>query len=240
VEELLSLGVKRILNLAIECDDDHGLHLRERFERYIRIPMRDTVEEDNITQGVKEVCEHLDDARLHSAPTFVHCKAGKSRSVTAVMAYLIHANHWTLSRAYTFVLERRKGISPNIGFVSELMTFEEHELGSKSVGVVKKQQSEPDAPDESSGPNYQVALGGRRPQNVRESLPPVFSSHNSFQIIPVTSAEDAASLGDLGQEMEIKDASGRYRHARRAPVDEATLQPMRRVSKAGLESSSYS
>ena len=59
VEELLSLGVKRILNLAIECDDDQGLHLRERFERYIRIPMRDTVEEDNITRGVREVCEVL-------------------------------------------------------------------------------------------------------------------------------------------------------------------------------------
>ena len=59
VEELLSLGVKRILNIAAECDDDHGLHLRERFERYIRIPMRDTVEEDNITRGVRDVCEHL-------------------------------------------------------------------------------------------------------------------------------------------------------------------------------------
>ncbi|KAI0259318.1 hypothetical protein BC834DRAFT_812461, partial [Gloeopeniophorella convolvens] len=54
-----------------------------------------------------------DDASLHSAPTYVHCKVGKSRSVTAVMGYLIHANHWALSRAYTFVLERRRGISPN-------------------------------------------------------------------------------------------------------------------------------
>ena len=59
MDELLSLGVKRILNIAAECDDDHGLHLRERFERYIRIPMRDTVEEDNITRGVREVCEIL-------------------------------------------------------------------------------------------------------------------------------------------------------------------------------------
>ena len=59
VDELLSLGVKRILNIAAECDDDHGLRLRERFERYIRIPMRDTVEEDNITRGVREVCEIL-------------------------------------------------------------------------------------------------------------------------------------------------------------------------------------
>ena len=59
VEELLSLGVKRILNIAFECDDDHDLRLRERFERYVRIPMRDTVEEDNITRGVREVCELL-------------------------------------------------------------------------------------------------------------------------------------------------------------------------------------
>ncbi|EIW56555.1 uncharacterized protein TRAVEDRAFT_151121 [Trametes versicolor FP-101664 SS1] len=256
VDELQSLGVKRILNLAIECDDDQGLNLRERFDRYIRIPMRDTVEEDNITRGVREVCEILDDARLHSSPTYVHCKAGKSRSVTAVMAYLIHANHWTLSRAYSFVLERRKGISPNIGFVSELMTFEEQELGGKSVGVVKMSSSagaepsngDPDGPHNpgaggggggNGGTNYGVALGGRRPQHIRESLPPLFSIPASFAEMSGPPVMDAAQIGDSGQEVEIKDATGRYRHARRAPVDEATLQPMRRVSKAGLESAAY-
>ena len=185
-----------------------------------------------------------DDARLHSAPTYVHCKAGKSRSVTAVIAYLIHANHWTLSRAYAFVTERRKGISPNIGFVSELMTFEEQELGGKSLGVVKEASVSGDAEASSDGQggggmgaNYQVALGGRRPQHVRESLPPLFASQHSFHISSGPAPADP--VGDLGQEMEIKDASGRYRHVRRAPVDEATLQPMRRVSKAGLESAVY-
>lgn len=59
MEELKRLGVKRIMNLAIECDDDKGLRLRERFEKYVRIPMRDTVEEDNIARGVREVCEIL-------------------------------------------------------------------------------------------------------------------------------------------------------------------------------------
>ena len=39
-------------------------HLRERFERYVRIPMRDTVEEDNITQGVRQACEVLGNAPL--------------------------------------------------------------------------------------------------------------------------------------------------------------------------------
>ena len=191
----------------------------------------------------------IDDARLHSAPTYVHCKAGKSRSVTAVMAYLIHANHWTLARAYAFVVGRRKGISPNIGFVSELMTFEEQELGGKSVGVVKMPPqndggSDADSADKANGNtgggvggNYQVAVGGRRPQHLRESLPPAFTSQHSFNLVPTVI--DVAQLGDSQQELEIKDAEGRYRHARRAPVDEATLQPMRRVSKAGLESSIY-
>jgi Dual specificity phosphatase, catalytic domain/Rhodanese-like domain len=268
--ELEGLGVRRILNMSIECDDDHGLGLRQRFERYVKIPMRDTVEEENIVQGVREACEvlgtfsHLtlidryldliaDDASLHSAPTYVHCKAGKSRSVTAVMAYLIHANHWTLSRAYTFVLERRKGISPNIGFVSELMNFEEAELGSKSIGVVKHPQSAggvggtgsssagagSDSPDHDGD---RIGISGRRPSHMRESLPPAWggggggSTGSTSTTLP---SVPRCVAGDVGQETEVKDASGRYRHARRAPVDETTLQPMRRVSKAGLENTSY-
>ena len=59
VEELRELGVKRILNIAAECDDDHGLGLRNVFEKYVKIPMRDTVEEDNIAWGVREVCNVL-------------------------------------------------------------------------------------------------------------------------------------------------------------------------------------
>lgn len=59
VQELKSLGIKRILNIAAECDDNHGLKLKENFERYVKIPMRDTVEEDQITRGLKEACEIL-------------------------------------------------------------------------------------------------------------------------------------------------------------------------------------
>jgi len=158
----------------------------------------------------------------------VHCKAGKSRSVTAVMAYLIHANHWTLSRAYAFVLERRKGISPNIGFVSELMTFEEQALGGKSVGVVSVNpgQGENNAGGGDAPTSYAYAAQNRRPGHTRESLPPMFT---------VPDTEDVGEVA-MGQDMEIKDDEGRYRHMRRAPVDENTLQPLRRVSKAGLES----
>lgn len=169
--------------------------------------------------------------------------------MTAVIAYLIHANHWTLSRAYAFVVERRKGISPNIGFVSELMAFEEKELGGKSIGVVNSSASansgDADEAEGGKAGNFGYVAGGRRATHLRESLPPILQTQNSEMIIPGQlsagglSSSVVARVGDSGQEMEIKDASGRYRHARRAPVDETTLQPMRRVSKAGLESSIY-
>lgn len=58
-QQLEERGIKRILNIAIECDDDQGLNLRQRFERYIRIPMRDTVEEANVARRMREVCDIL-------------------------------------------------------------------------------------------------------------------------------------------------------------------------------------
>jgi hypothetical protein len=182
----------------------------------------------------------------------VHCKAGKSRSVTAVIAYLIHANRWTLSRAYGFVKERRKGVSPNIGFVSELMVnppslqykiavtdidraqvFEEEEIGGKSKGVVQPASAgvtHDHDHDVGPGDYTHQAHGSRRAAGMRDSLPPPYVRQESDGVLIIP------GVNDSGQEMEIRDSEGRYRHVRRAPVDETTLQPIRRVSKAGLES----
>ncbi|CAG8517833.1 16501_t:CDS:2 [Racocetra fulgida] len=101
VEELESKGIKRILNMAFECSDTLGLN--EKFDQYLKLDVKDSVEED----------------------------AGKSRSVTAVLAFLIESRHWTLNRAYDYVMDRRSGICPNIGFVAELMKVEEGVLGIK-------------------------------------------------------------------------------------------------------------
>ncbi|KAJ3869347.1 protein-tyrosine phosphatase-like protein [Lentinula novae-zelandiae] len=254
VKQLRELGVRRIVNLAAECGpNDWGLGLdkpgnKEKegssslddsskesgFEKYYKIPMRDTVEEDGIGRGVRVACEMLDHARLLSAPVYVHCKAGKSRSVTAVIAYLIHANHWPLSKAYSFVLERRKGISPNIGFVSELMGFEEEELGGKSGGVSGAAwgagKGYAKHHHQINGEYRTEALYGNNLGGSGVSQGPSF---------PPLSAGGILALGDAAQELEVRDANGRYRHARRAPVNEMTLQPMRRVSKAGLESGEF-
>jgi len=57
VAEVRALGVHRILNMAMECEDEHGY--AQSFSRYHKIPMRDTVEEENVKKGVREVCQFL-------------------------------------------------------------------------------------------------------------------------------------------------------------------------------------
>lgn len=134
--ELQAMGVRRILNVACEIDEDGPMKLRDRFERYLKVPMLDHVEAKGVQGSIEQACSFLDDARLRCAPVYVHCKAGKSRSVTIVIAYLIHALGWTLRRSYSHVVERRAGICPNIGFISELMRFEERTLKlARSTGI---------------------------------------------------------------------------------------------------------
>lgn len=160
------------------------------------------------------------------------------------------------------------------------MSFEEEELGGKSLGVVppgnlhQVQNIGTDATpmgDATSVPNdgcristtsesfmpghghsQSVVVGGgttytRRAHHTRESLPPTFT-HQPVSLADIHAKVDVSNhsppeSGDSvahAQEVEIKDVDGRYRHARKAPVDELTLQPMRRASKAGLESSNQS
>jgi len=58
------------MNLAAELnEDDHGLSLKERFDRYMKIPMRDTVEEENVLKDVRRVCEIL--GRSDLSPEFI-------------------------------------------------------------------------------------------------------------------------------------------------------------------------
>lgn len=59
VEILLSMGIRRVLNVALECDDDEGLGLRTSFERYYRIPMKDSVEESGVGKGIRDACDIL-------------------------------------------------------------------------------------------------------------------------------------------------------------------------------------
>ncbi|CAO1632265.1 unnamed protein product [Sympodiomycopsis kandeliae] len=152
--ELEGKGVRRILNCAAELTDRGNqsggaapsggasiLPLGSRLEKYLKIPMWDNVEATGVQADFEQACAFLDDARLHDSPVYVHCRAGKSRSVSIVIAYLIHAHRWSLRESYDYVARKRPDISPNIGFVSCLMAFEEMILNRRALALERNEQA---------------------------------------------------------------------------------------------------
>ncbi|KAF9103979.1 hypothetical protein BGX29_002606 [Mortierella sp. GBA35] len=132
LEELEQLGIRRVLNMAVNCDDELWI---ERFGRsgYLKVGLRDHVDQD-LKDGLDEAIKFIGSSKT---PIYVHCQAGKSRSVATVIGYLIQEHRWPLKRAYDHVVERRRCMSPNIGFVSQLILLEKRVLGSdKANGLV--------------------------------------------------------------------------------------------------------
>lgn len=54
----------------------------------------------------------------------IHCEAGISRSPTITVAYLIYKNNMEALEAYNFVKKLRPIVSPNFGFMGQLMELE--------------------------------------------------------------------------------------------------------------------
>ncbi|KAI9486434.1 MAG: hypothetical protein EXX96DRAFT_646249 [Benjaminiella poitrasii] len=115
--------IKRVLNMAEECDDQGLMQFRDTLI-YHKIAARDTLEMKNIELAMMEAVHFIEEAKKKHEPIYVHCKAGKSRSITAILAYLINSERWTLKRAYRHVIKVRPNMSPNIGFITELMKME--------------------------------------------------------------------------------------------------------------------
>lgn len=75
IEELKKMGVKRILNVAMECEDNQGLGLVKEFDKYHKIPMRDIVEETGVNKYMREACDFLSES-------FIIKKKGRSGKLT--------------------------------------------------------------------------------------------------------------------------------------------------------------
>ncbi|KAI9300214.1 hypothetical protein BJ944DRAFT_253271 [Cunninghamella echinulata] len=130
MDGLKERSIQRILNMAEECDDDVP-GLKETF-KYSKLAARDTVEMQNVESTLRKAVTIINEAKKHHEPIYVHCKAGKSRSVAVILAYFVITEKWTLKRAYRHVIKARPWVSPNIGFVAELMKLEEKVLGQVS------------------------------------------------------------------------------------------------------------
>lgn len=119
---LESFGVTHILNMAAECIPSFP-------NRYVykHIPAHDRGTYD-MANCFPSVCEFLHGIqqcynRGENVCVLVHCYAGLSRSVAAVVAFLMAHQQCSLSDALIMVQKRRKGASPT-NFMSQLRQWE--------------------------------------------------------------------------------------------------------------------
>jgi len=71
----------------------------------------------NIWEEASAIIEHC---RVHDKNIIVHCHAGKSRSASTVMYYLMKYRHMGLDEAYDYCQSCRAIINPNPGFMLQL------------------------------------------------------------------------------------------------------------------------
>jgi len=76
------------------------------------------------TDSFDKAFQFIDNASNEKSRILIHCAAGVSRSSTLLIAYLMKVNKWTFREAYEHVKKRRPIVSPNAGFLRQLLEFE--------------------------------------------------------------------------------------------------------------------
>ncbi|KAJ3147945.1 hypothetical protein HDU89_005019 [Geranomyces variabilis] len=128
VEQLQELGVTHVLNMAVEVEnklvDESG-----KFD--VKWCLAEDHAEHDIEPAIREAVDWIAEAHASNPSNivFVHCKAGRSRSATTVIAYLVVHHGMRLRDAYETVKQARPGVSPNLGFMLALLRIEKEVHG---------------------------------------------------------------------------------------------------------------
>ncbi|MGH0129064.1 UNVERIFIED_CONTAM: hypothetical protein FKN15_015663 [Acipenser sinensis] len=87
--------------------------------------------------------KETDCVRQVGGKVLVHCEAGISRSPTICMAYIMKTKRLSLEEAFDFIKQRRGLISPNFGFMGQLLQFESEVLSPTPTTQVATCKREP-------------------------------------------------------------------------------------------------
>ncbi|CAM0956892.1 unnamed protein product [Alopecurus aequalis] len=90
---------------------------------YKKIEVLDSPDTD-LAKHFGECFTFIDEGICTGGNVLVHCFAGRSRSVTVVLAYLMNKHQMSLQSAMALARSKRPQIAPNEGFMSQLLNFE--------------------------------------------------------------------------------------------------------------------
>jgi atypical dual specificity phosphatase len=143
VEELHKLGVRGVVNT---CDEYAGpWRTYEQFGiQQLHIPVVDYTAptSDQIDKAVA----FIEKFRSRGEMIYIHCKAGKGRSTTVLVCYLMKAHNLTAQQALRMIIDRRHQVSKYLWRRQCVVDFAvrnnlrtEDPLSSRSVDVTKVQ-----------------------------------------------------------------------------------------------------
>ena len=131
IEFLKCNNITHILNTAKGLDATLGpkfVELIKKVNADLSIVTKETnwVDDPSFTielSSLREAVLFIEEARASSGNVLVHCAQGRSRSATAVIAYVMCKNKLRSEEATSFVKKRRLMACPNPGFQQTLSNF---------------------------------------------------------------------------------------------------------------------
>jgi len=116
---------------ALANKDNFDIIINLSTYKYVTIPLQYFISiEDTPKQEIVEyinVCNKIiEDGLKNNKKILVHCFAGKSRSSSIILGYLMTTRNWTYEEAFDFVNKQRTSdnpIQPNVGFIYQLKKF---------------------------------------------------------------------------------------------------------------------
>ncbi|XP_041065914.1 dual specificity protein phosphatase 5 [Carcharodon carcharias] len=112
------LHITALLNVSRDCAE----YFKSKYH-YKFIPVEDSATAD-MSSHFQEAIDFIDHVRHTGGKVLVHCEAGISRSPTICLAYLMRSKELRLEEAFDYIKERRNTISPNFGFMNQLLQYE--------------------------------------------------------------------------------------------------------------------
>ena len=89
--------------------------------KYFKFEAEDNGDPTNVsiffTQTIPKIHSIINECVKNGTPVLVHCIAGKSRSASAIITWLMKTKSMTYSDAFYYVKDKRPVISPNISFI---------------------------------------------------------------------------------------------------------------------------
>lgn len=113
------------IDIVINCTKD--LKFLDESKKCIRIPIEDNLEEveiQNLYSYLSKITEYIYNNLRQGRRVFVHCFAGKQRSASVIIAYIMRYYRLDLNKAIELVKSKRMIIfTPQCNFERALIEF---------------------------------------------------------------------------------------------------------------------